>query len=184
MSISGWKIETSVVLFFIILFIIFLLLYFLIRSLVRAWQLPEQIRTWKVNKKQYLSEKNIIDGLGKKNEYELHFNSISGGDNITVTLENNTISISGAGGGGCASGYSNIKVGSTTYPADDCESIVEFEATGCLGISSEAITNGAKVSFGITEGEILSCLGYEEKEIDICEGGSAVTYTFLVKSSG
>ena len=70
LSISGWKIETSVVLFFIILFIIFLLLYFLIRSLVRAWQLPEQIRTWKVNKKQYLSEKNIIDGLINMSEGE------------------------------------------------------------------------------------------------------------------
>ncbi len=70
LSISGWKIETSVVLFFIILFIIFLLLYFLIRSLVRAWQLPEKIRTWKVNKKQYLSEKNIIDGLINMSEGE------------------------------------------------------------------------------------------------------------------
>ena len=59
LSISGWKIETSVVLFFIILFIIFSLLYFLIRSLVRAWQLPEQIRTWKVNR-NHISRKKIL----------------------------------------------------------------------------------------------------------------------------
>ena len=123
---------------------------------------------------------SIVSGVEDDVAY---FNSISGGDNIEVTLVDNTVIISGAGGGGCASGYSNIKVGSTTYPAGDCESIIELEATGCLGISSESITNGTKVSFGITEGQILSCLGYEEKAIEICEDGSAVTYTFLVKTS-
>ena len=62
-SISGWKFETSAVLFFIILSIVFIIFYFLIRSLVRAWQLPKDIRIWQTNKKQYLSEKFIIDGL-------------------------------------------------------------------------------------------------------------------------
>ena len=63
LSISGWKIETSAVLFFIILFLVFLLAYFLVRSLVRAWQLPKDIRIWRTNKKQYLSEKYIAEGL-------------------------------------------------------------------------------------------------------------------------
>ena len=63
LSISGWKIETSAVLFFIILLLVFILVYFLIRGLVRGWQLPKDIRTWKINKKQYLSEKYITDGL-------------------------------------------------------------------------------------------------------------------------
>ena len=116
----------------------------------------------------------------------------AGCDDFTVDLESCSdgdarvvFSLTGdaCSGGGCDSAFSNVKVGSTTYPADDCESIVEFEATGCLGISAQAITNGTKVSFGITEGEILSCLGYEEKAIEICEDGSAATYTFLVKTS-
>ena len=63
LSILGWKIETSAVLFFIILSLVFILVYFLVRSLVRVWQLPEDIRIWKTNKKQYLSEKYITDGL-------------------------------------------------------------------------------------------------------------------------
>ena len=63
LSISGWKIETSAVLFFIILSFVFILIYFLVRSLVRAWQLPKTIRIWQTNKKQYLSEKYIADGL-------------------------------------------------------------------------------------------------------------------------
>ena len=52
-SISGWKIETSAVLFFITLFLIFIVVYFSVRSLVRAWQLPNDIRAWQANKKQY-----------------------------------------------------------------------------------------------------------------------------------
>ncbi len=63
LSILGWKIETSAILFFIVIFLFFLLVYFLIRSLVRALQLPKDIRIWKENKKLYLSEKYISDGL-------------------------------------------------------------------------------------------------------------------------
>ena len=57
LTISGWKIETSAVLFFIALFLIFIVVYFSVRSLVRAWQLPNDIRVWQANKKQYRSEK-------------------------------------------------------------------------------------------------------------------------------
>ena len=63
LSILGWKIETSAILFFIVIFLFFILVYFLIRSLVRALQLPKDIRIWKENKKQYLSEKYISDGV-------------------------------------------------------------------------------------------------------------------------
>ena len=63
LTISGWKIETSVVLFIIALFLIFIVVYFSVRSLVRAWQLPNDIRAWQANKKQYRSEKYITDGL-------------------------------------------------------------------------------------------------------------------------
>ena len=52
LSILGWKIETSAILFFIVIFLFFILVYFLIRSLVRALQLPKDIRIWKENKKQ------------------------------------------------------------------------------------------------------------------------------------
>ena len=51
LSISGWRIETTAVLFFIILFLVFFLIYFLVRGLVRAWQLPKDISAWKINKK-------------------------------------------------------------------------------------------------------------------------------------
>ena len=123
---------------------------------------------------------SIVSGVEDDVAY---LNSISGGDNIEVTLVDNTVIISGAGGGGCASGYSNITVEGTTYPAEDCESIVEFEATGCLGLSADTISNGVKVSFGLEKDQVLNCLGYFEKDIEICEGGVAATYTFLVKSS-
>jgi hypothetical protein len=123
---------------------------------------------------------SIVSGVENDVAY---FNSISGGENITVTLENNTISISGAGGGGCASGYSNIKVASDDYPAAACNSIIEFAQTGCLGLTSETITDGVKISFGLDKAQVLSCLNYYEKDIEICEGGSPATYTFLVKGS-
>ena len=78
LSISGWRIETTAVLFFIILFLVFFLIYFLVRGLVRAWQLPKDISAWKINKKQHLSEKYITDGLinmaeGKWKEAESKF---------------------------------------------------------------------------------------------------------------
>ena len=121
---------------------------------------------------------SIVSGVENDVAY---FNSISGGDNITVTLENNMIAISG--GGGCASGYSNIKVASDDYPAAACNSIIEFAQTGCLGLASETITDGVKISFGLDKAQVLSCLNYYEKDIEICEGGSTATYTFLVKGS-
>ena len=123
---------------------------------------------------------SIVSGVEDDVAY---FHSVSGGDNIEVTLVDNTVIISGAGGGGCASGYSNIKVASDDYPAAACNSIIEFAQTGCLGLTSETITDGVKISFGLDKAQVLSCLNYYEKDIEICEGGSAATYTFLVKGS-
>jgi len=97
---------------------------------------------------------------------------------------NNILEIcyTGEATGGCT-GFTSVTVGSTTYTPDACGSGITFEGTGCLGLESEAIVDGIKIKYGINDEQILECLGFEEKEIQICEDGSAATYTFLVKSS-
>ena len=63
LSISGWKLETSLVLFSIFLFLVFLIAYFFIRSFIRTWRLPADLRAWKTKKNQSLIEKFISEGL-------------------------------------------------------------------------------------------------------------------------
>ena len=63
LSISGWKLETSLVLFSIFLFLVFLIAYFFIRSFIRTWRLPADLRVWKTKKNQSLIEKFIGEGL-------------------------------------------------------------------------------------------------------------------------
>jgi len=63
MTISGWTIQTSATLFVIILFLSFVALYFSVRSLVRFWQMPKQIKTWRHHRNQRRAEKYLTQGL-------------------------------------------------------------------------------------------------------------------------
>jgi HemY protein len=63
MTISGWMIQTSATLFVIILFLGFLLIYFSVRSLVRFWQMPKEIKTWRYHRNQRRAEKYLTQGL-------------------------------------------------------------------------------------------------------------------------
>jgi HemY protein len=63
MTISGWSIQTSATLFVIILFLSFLIIYFAVRSLVRFWQMPKEIKKWRLHRNQRRAEKYLTQGL-------------------------------------------------------------------------------------------------------------------------
>ncbi len=63
MTISGWKIQTSATLFVIILFLSFLACYFIIRSSVRFWTMPQEIKKWRQHRGQRRAEKYLTQGL-------------------------------------------------------------------------------------------------------------------------
>lgn len=63
MTISGWTIKTSATFFVILLFLGFITLYFVIRSLVRFWQMPKQIKVWRHHRNQRRAEKYLTQGL-------------------------------------------------------------------------------------------------------------------------
>jgi HemY protein len=63
MTISGWKIQTSATLFVIIIFLGFLTCYFIIRSLIRFWAMPKEIKKWQIHRNQRRAEKYLTQGL-------------------------------------------------------------------------------------------------------------------------
>lgn len=63
MSISGWKIQTSATFFIIILFLAFLTIYFVVRSVVRFWTMPKEIKKWRAHRNQRRAEKYLTQGL-------------------------------------------------------------------------------------------------------------------------
>ena len=63
MTISGWKIQTSATLFVIIVFLTFLTSYFLVRSAVRFWTMPKEIKKWRAQRNQRRAEKYLTLGL-------------------------------------------------------------------------------------------------------------------------
>lgn len=63
MTISGWTIQTSATLFVIILFLSFILVYFSVRSIVRFWQMPQDIKIWRRHRDQRRAEKYLTQGL-------------------------------------------------------------------------------------------------------------------------
>ncbi len=63
LTVSGWTIQTSATLFFIVLFLGFIALYFAIRSLVRMIQMPRTIETWRKHQHQRRAEKYLTQGL-------------------------------------------------------------------------------------------------------------------------
>lgn len=63
MTLAGWTIQTSATLFVIVLFLGFIVLYFLSRSLMRFIEMPEDIRKWRLHRRQRRAEKYLTDGL-------------------------------------------------------------------------------------------------------------------------
>jgi len=63
MTISGWKIQTSATLFVIALFLSFLTCYISVRSLVRFWQMPKELKVWRQHRHQRRAEKYLTQGL-------------------------------------------------------------------------------------------------------------------------
>ena len=63
MTISGWTIQTSATLFVIALFVSFLVIYFTVRSLVRFFQMPRDIKVWRQHRNQRRAEKYLTQGL-------------------------------------------------------------------------------------------------------------------------
>ena len=70
LTLSGWKIQTSATLFVIIVFLTFLLSYFVIRSLVRFWTMPKEIKKWRSHRNQRRAEKYLSEGLQHMTEGE------------------------------------------------------------------------------------------------------------------
>ncbi len=63
MTISGWTIQTSATLFVMVLFVGFILLYLVVRSAVRFWQAPNDVRVWRAHRRQRRAEKYLTQGL-------------------------------------------------------------------------------------------------------------------------
>ena len=63
MTISGWTVQTSASLFVILLFLGFITTYFIIRSFIRFWQMPRDIKIWKKHRNQRRAEKYLTEGL-------------------------------------------------------------------------------------------------------------------------
>lgn len=63
MTISGWTIQTSVTVFVIVLFLSFLIIYISVRSLVRFWQMPKELKIWRQHRNQRRAEKYLTQGL-------------------------------------------------------------------------------------------------------------------------
>ena len=63
MTISGWTVQTSATLFVIVLFVGFMLLYLIVRSAVRLWQAPNNVRIWRAHRRQRRAEKYLTQGL-------------------------------------------------------------------------------------------------------------------------
>ncbi len=63
MTISGWTIQTSATMFVIVLFLGFLTIYFVVRSLVRFWKIPKDLKVWRHHRNQRRAEKYLTQGL-------------------------------------------------------------------------------------------------------------------------
>lgn len=62
-SMSGWSMQTSMVFFIVLLLALFFVAYIVLRLLSRLMAMPEMLRRWRGQRRQYLSEKYLITGL-------------------------------------------------------------------------------------------------------------------------
>lgn len=81
---------------------------------------------------------------------------------------------------------SSVSGVSSTASVSGCDRSINFETDGCTGnaltVAVNELSDGnVSVVHSLNTAELIYCLGYEEMSIDICEGGSVVSRTFLVK---
>ena len=60
---SGWTIQTSATFFVVLIFLVFVTLYFSIRSVVKIWHLPADVKVWRIHRGQRRAEKYLTEGL-------------------------------------------------------------------------------------------------------------------------
>ena len=60
---AGYTIQTSATFFIIVLFLAFITAYYIIRSLVRLWHAPSDLRVWQLHRRQRRAEKYLTEGL-------------------------------------------------------------------------------------------------------------------------
>ncbi|HEY5703388.1 MAG TPA: heme biosynthesis HemY N-terminal domain-containing protein [Gammaproteobacteria bacterium] len=60
---SDWTIQSSLVLFVIIIILSFIVIYFSLRALFRMWNMPGNLRRWRRQRSQRLSERYLSKGL-------------------------------------------------------------------------------------------------------------------------
>ena len=63
MTIAGWTVQTSLTLFVFVFLVTFIVLYYLIRTIVRMWSLPHEMKKWKAHRSQRRAEKYLTLGL-------------------------------------------------------------------------------------------------------------------------
>ena len=63
MTIAGWTIQTTATLFVIVLFLSFIAIYFCVRSVVRFYEIPKELKTWRQHRHQRRAEKYLTQGL-------------------------------------------------------------------------------------------------------------------------
>jgi len=62
-TILDWTVQTSTTFFLVMLIVIFVLIYFSIRIFLQIWDTPGELRRWKKQRRQQLSEQYLTRGL-------------------------------------------------------------------------------------------------------------------------
>lgn len=84
----------------------------------------------------------------------------------------------------------SVSGGLYTASVSGCDRSINFETAGCDGGSypnaltvqvNELSDGNVNVIHSINTADLIGCLGYEERDVEVCEGGSVVSYTFLTK---
>ena len=81
---------------------------------------------------------------------------------------------------------SSVSGVSSTASVSGCDRSINFETDGCTGnaltVAVNELSDGnVSVVHSLNAADLINCLGYQEMSIDICEGGTVVSRTFLVK---
>ncbi|HKK16321.1 MAG TPA: heme biosynthesis HemY N-terminal domain-containing protein [Gammaproteobacteria bacterium] len=62
-TVADWTVQTSVVFFVTALVLMFIVLYIGLRSLFRLWNMPSDIKRWRIHRQQQLTEQYLTRGL-------------------------------------------------------------------------------------------------------------------------
>ena len=71
-TLAGWTVKTSATFFVIVFFLSLILFYVVVRSIVRFFQMPEDVRVWRKHRHQRRAEKYLTEGLLHMTEGRWH----------------------------------------------------------------------------------------------------------------